>query len=78
MENHTDEECKAHLLATSDQFRTLTEQHAQLKNQIEEIEAKTHVTSDDEIEEQRLKKLKLQVKDEMLDMIEHSKHSSVA
>ena len=78
MENHTDEECKEHLLATSDRFRALAEQHAQLKQQVEAIEAKSHVTGDDEIEEQRLKKHKLQVKDEMLDMIEQSKHTSVA
>ncbi len=78
MENHTDEEFKAHLSETSDKFRALAEQHAQLKHQVEEIEAKSHVTGDDEIEEQRLKKLKLQVKDEMLDMIEQSKHAGVS
>src|SRR5690242_21330407 len=60
MEQHThDEDVKAHLLATSEQFRTLAEQHAQLKHQIEEIESKPHVTGTDELEEQRLKKMKL-------------------
>ena len=35
MENHTqDEELKAHLLATDEQFRTLAGQHAQLKKKI--------------------------------------------
>ncbi|MGH9582328.1 MAG: YdcH family protein, partial [Bryobacteraceae bacterium] len=59
MENQAQEEKKAHLLATDDQFRSLAEQHAQIKKQIEEIESKPHVTGADELEEQRLKKLKL-------------------
>ncbi len=79
MENHTqDEELKAHLLATNEEFRTLAEQHAQLKHQVETIESKSHVTEEDELEEQRLKKLKLHVKDEMLEILEHHKHASVS
>jgi hypothetical protein len=78
MENHTqDEELKAHLLTTNEEFRTLAEQHAQLKRQIEAIESKPHVTEEDELEEQRLKKRKLHVKDEMLEIIERYKHASV-
>jgi uncharacterized protein YdcH (DUF465 family) len=66
MENHTqEEELKAHLLATDEQFRKLCEQHAQLKHQIQEIESKPHVTEVDELEEQRLKKLKLHLKDQI-------------
>jgi uncharacterized protein YdcH (DUF465 family) len=79
MENHTqDEELKAHLLATNEQFRTLAEQHAQLKKKIEDIEAKPHVTGDDELEEQRLKKQKLHLKDQMLEILAHHKHAGVA
>jgi uncharacterized protein YdcH (DUF465 family) len=78
MENHTqDEELKAHLLATNEQFRLLNEQHAQLKHKIEEIEAKPHVTEADEVEEQRLKKLKLHLKDQMLEMMAQYGHTSV-
>lgn len=78
MEQHThDEDVKAHLLATSEQFRTLAEQHAQLKHQIEEIESKPHVTGMDELEEQRLKKLKLHLKDQMNEMLSNYKHASV-
>ena len=79
MENHTqDEELKAHLLATNEQFRTLAEQHARLKQQIEQIEAKPHVTEADELEQQRLKKLKLHIKDQMLEIMAQHKHASVA
>lgn len=78
MENHTqDEELKAHLLATDEQFRTLAGQHAQLKKQVEEIESKPHVTGEDELEEQRLKKLKLHLKDQMNEILERYKHASV-
>jgi uncharacterized protein YdcH (DUF465 family) len=79
LENRTqDEELKAHLLATNEQFRRLAEQHAHLEGQIEQIESKCHVTPDDELEEQRLKKLKLQLKDQMLELIEQYKHAGVA
>ena len=78
MENHTqDEDFKAHLLATDEHFRTLAEQHAQLKHQIEEIESKPHVTSMDELEEQRLKKLKLHIKDQMNEILASHRHASV-
>ncbi len=79
MENRTqDEELKAHLLETNEQFRTLAGQHAHLKHQIEDIESKSHVTGEDELEEQRLKKLKLHIKDQMNEMLEQYKHASVS
>jgi uncharacterized protein YdcH (DUF465 family) len=78
MENHTQEDLRAHLLATDEQFRTLAEQHAQLKRQIEAIESKPHVTGEDELEEQRLKKLKLHIKDRMNAILMQSKHASVS
>ena len=63
------EELKAHLMATSNQFRQLADQHAGYKRQLEEIEAKPHVTPEDDVEEHRIKKLKLHVKDQMNQML---------
>jgi uncharacterized protein YdcH (DUF465 family) len=78
METRTqDEELKAHLLQTNEQFRSLAEQHAQLKKKIEEIEARPHVTEVDEIEEQRLKKQKLHLKDEMNELLVQHRHLSI-
>jgi uncharacterized protein YdcH (DUF465 family) len=74
----TQEDLRAHLLATDPTFRTLAEQHAQLKRQIEAIESKPHVTGEDELEEQRLKKLKLHVKDRMNEILTQLKHASVS
>ena len=77
MEIHTqDEELKAHLLATDEHFRSLHEQHALLKRKIEEIEAKPHVTEYDEIEEGRLKRLKLSVKDQLNEILSTHKHAA--
>jgi uncharacterized protein len=79
MENHTqDEELKAHLLTTNEEFRALSEQHAQLKRQIEQIESKPHVTEADELEEQRIKKLKLRVKDQMNEILARYRHAGVS
>lgn len=71
------EEMKAHLLANDDRFRSLAEQHAQIKKQIQEIESKPHVTGADELEEQRLKKLKLYLKDQMNRMLLQARHATV-
>lgn len=77
MENHTqDEELKAHLLSTDDHFRSLCEQHARLKRQIETIESKPHVTEADEIEEHRLKKVKLNLKDQINEIMAGHKHAA--
>ena len=79
MENRTqEEELKAHLLSTDEHFRSLCEQHAQLKHQIEEIESRPHVTGADELEEQRLKKLKLHLKDQMNNILAQSRHATVS
>ncbi|MGH9593833.1 MAG: DUF465 domain-containing protein [Bryobacteraceae bacterium] len=72
------EELKAHLMATSDEFRSLTRQHAQYHRQLEELEAKSHLTLEDEAEEQRLKKQKLRLKDQMNQILARSRTQQVA
>ena len=72
------EELKAHLMATNEEFRALATQHAEFKRQLDAIEAKPHVTPEDEVEEHRIKKLKLRVKDQMNDILAHSKAEKVA
>ncbi len=61
MEN-TSDALKAHLMATNEEFRSLAEQHSQYHKLLEQIEAKApHLTLEDEVEEQRLKKQEAQV-----------------
>ena len=77
MEQHN-EELKAHLMATDQQFRTLAEEHAQFHKQLETIEAKEHLTLEDEAEEIRLKKQKLRLKDEMNAIMARNRAQQVA
>ena len=64
MEQYT-EELKAHLMATDEHFRSLVDQHSRFHKELEELEAKPHLTSEDEAAEHRLKKQKLRLKDEI-------------
>ena len=59
------EELKAHLMATDGHFRSLVEEHAMFHKQLEQLEAKDSLTLADEEVENRLKKHKLRLKDEM-------------
>jgi uncharacterized protein YdcH (DUF465 family) len=72
------EELKAHLMATNEEFRSLAAQHAEFKRQVDAIESKPHVTPEDEMEENRLKKLKLRIKDQMNDIMARYKAQHVS
>ncbi len=76
MEN-TNEGLRAHLMATDEEFRRLAEQHAAYHKQLETLEAKPLVTDQDEVEEHRLKKLKLHLKDQMNEMLARHKPQPV-
>ena len=69
MEQNAIEEIKAHLMQTNEKFRHLAEQHSAYKKQIQDLEAKHALTAEEEMEEHRLKKLKLHLKDEMEHMV---------
>jgi len=70
MEHSTQQDdLKAHLMATSEEFRTLAAQHASFDEKIQLIEQKEHVTPDDELVEHDLKKQKLRLKDQMNEII---------
>jgi uncharacterized protein len=77
MEN-TQDELKAHLMTTDEEFRHLAEQHAQYHTQLEALEAKPHLTPEEELEEHRLKKLKLRLKDQMNGIISRQRAQHVA
>ncbi len=68
MEN-TQEELRAHLMQTDEEFRHLAQEHAKYHELLEAIEAKDHHTPADEAEEQRLKKIKLRLKDQMNEIV---------
>jgi uncharacterized protein YdcH (DUF465 family) len=67
----TEEQLKAHLMSTDERFRHLAEQHHTLDGQLMALESKLHLTDEEQLEEARLKKLKLRMKDEMQSMLHH-------
>jgi len=75
---HTQEELKAHLMKTDEEFRHLAEQHAEYHRQLEALEAKPRLTSEEEVEEHRLKKLKLRLKDQMNAILSRNRAQNVA
>jgi uncharacterized protein len=65
MDKAIQEELKAHLMQTDETFRNLMNRHHEYDVLVEKLESKPALTAEEEIEEHRLKKLKLQLKDQM-------------
>lgn len=59
------DQIKAHLMQTDEQFRSLAARHSEYDRILAALEAKPVLSAEEEFEEHRLKKLKLNVKDEM-------------
>jgi uncharacterized protein len=64
-------ELRSQLLASNDEFRRLAQEHTQYSQRLESLIQKRYLSEDEKLEEVRLKKLKLRLKDEM-ERIEHS------
>ena len=69
MDTTAQEETKAHLMQTNDNFRQLMEKHHEYDRLVAALEIKHAPTAADQVEEHRLKKLKLHLKDEMEQMV---------
>jgi uncharacterized protein len=65
MERNAQEELKAHLMATNEEFRQLCRQHADYAQKLDALEALPHLTEQEQLEEVKLKKIKLRLKDQM-------------
>ena len=53
------------LMASDDRFRNLAQEHTQYASKLDALNSKPYLNDEDKIEEVRLKKLKLKVKDQM-------------
>jgi uncharacterized protein YdcH (DUF465 family) len=53
------------LLTGHDQFQRLAQEHSQYSQRLESLTEKRYLTDDEKLEEVRLKKLKLRLKDQM-------------
>jgi uncharacterized protein YdcH (DUF465 family) len=69
MEPNALDETKAYLMETSQEFRDLADQHGVYKRLVSDLESKPFLTEEEELEEQRLKKLKLHLKDQMEELL---------
>ena len=56
---------KDQLLASHDEFRKLAQEHTQYAQRLESLTQKRYLTEGEKLEEVRLKKLKLRLKDQM-------------
>ncbi|HUK43329.1 MAG TPA: DUF465 domain-containing protein [Candidatus Bathyarchaeia archaeon] len=53
------------LLASNDEFRRLADEHMQYSQRLDSLIQKKYLSEDEKLEEVRLKKLKLRLKDQM-------------
>jgi len=61
----TQDELKAHLMETNDEFRRLALEHCEFKKKLESLHSRSYLTPEEQVEEVRLKKMKLRLKDQM-------------
>jgi uncharacterized protein YdcH (DUF465 family) len=59
------EEIKRHLADSHDEFKNLLKSHREHERRLADLASKTFLTTDEEMEEKRLKKEKLHLKDRM-------------
>ncbi|MGH9510854.1 MAG: DUF465 domain-containing protein [Terriglobales bacterium] len=62
---------KDQLLASDEEFRKLFQEHTQYEQRLDSLIHKRYLTDDEKLEEVRLKKLKLRLKDQMEGIARH-------
>jgi uncharacterized protein len=66
----TPEELKAHLVQTEEGFRLLVTQHCEYKKQLEALSSRPYLSPEEQLDETRIKKLKLRLKDQMQEIMD--------
>ncbi len=74
----TQDELRAHLIETSEEYRRLASQHSEYGKKLEELASRHYLTPEEQVEEVRLKKLKLRLKDQMEGMLSRYRAQNVA
>jgi uncharacterized protein YdcH (DUF465 family) len=72
------DDLKAELIQTDDQFRRLHEEHCEYERRLGELNQKSLLSQDDEIEEKKIKLHKLALKDRMEEMLRSYRESHVS
>jgi uncharacterized protein len=78
MERNAQEELKAHLMATNEEYRQLAAQHSDSARKLDALEALPYLTEQEQVEEVRLKKVKLRLKDQMEALVVQCRSQRVA
>jgi uncharacterized protein YdcH (DUF465 family) len=65
MDRNAQEELKAHLMQTDEDFHRLVNQHSDYAHKLDELSSRPYLTEQEQLEEVRLKKLKLNAKDQI-------------
>jgi uncharacterized protein len=61
------------MMVGNEKFQRLHDEHAHYEDMLNALSAKVHLSEDEQVEELRLKKLKLRVKDQMEFLIHQAK-----
>lgn len=72
------DDLKAELLESDGDFRRLFEEHQEYERRLEEINHKSLLSQDDEVEEKRIKLHKLALKDQMEQILRMHRESRVS
>ncbi len=75
MERREEELIRQHLDHDS-QLRSLYEEHSELKRKLETYRSKHYLTPEEEMEEKRIRKLKLASKDRMMAILDRYQHEA--
>jgi uncharacterized protein YdcH (DUF465 family) len=76
MARSADQETVSRLMATSEEYRRLAEQHSSFDRRLEQLAHRKFPSQEEQLEEARLKKKKLHLKDRMYDIIRQSQQAS--
>jgi len=74
----TQDGLKAHLMEISDEFRRLALEHSEYSKKLEELCSRSYLTPEEQVEEVRLKKIKLRLKDQMEGIMSRYRAQNVA
>ena len=73
MEMSPQDQLQAHLMATDEEYRRLAAEHAGYSKKLDELASRPYLSEQDKLEEIRLKKLKLRLKDQMQAILQRSR-----
>jgi uncharacterized protein YdcH (DUF465 family) len=64
------------MMANNEEYRQLQQEHATYAAQLDRLHSKPHLSDQEQIEEIRLKKLKLRLKDQMAALLQKARESN--